>query len=81
MGGFVSAEVAIQFPERVSRLVLVSAAGISSADALQRADPHVRPRGHRDRHEHRGARTAQLAARPISAPRVARPAWRAIRGC
>ncbi len=35
MGGFISAEVAIQFPERVSRLVLVSAAGISSADALQ----------------------------------------------
>jgi pimeloyl-ACP methyl ester carboxylesterase len=34
MGGFVAAEVAIQFPERVSRLVLVSAAGISSADAL-----------------------------------------------
>jgi pimeloyl-ACP methyl ester carboxylesterase len=36
MGGFVTAEVAIQFPDRVSRLVLVSAAGISSADALQR---------------------------------------------
>jgi pimeloyl-ACP methyl ester carboxylesterase len=36
MGGFVAAEVAIQFPERVSRLTLVSAAGISSADALQR---------------------------------------------
>ena len=36
MGGFVAAEVAIQFPERVSRLVLVSAAGISSADALQK---------------------------------------------
>jgi pimeloyl-ACP methyl ester carboxylesterase len=35
MGGFISAEVAIQFPERVSRLALVSAAGISSADALQ----------------------------------------------
>jgi pimeloyl-ACP methyl ester carboxylesterase len=35
MGGFISAEVAIQFPERVSRLVLVSAAGISTADALQ----------------------------------------------
>ena len=34
MGGFVSAEVAIQFPERVSRLALVSAAGISSADVL-----------------------------------------------
>ena len=35
MGGYVAAEVAIQFPERVSRLVLVSAAGISSADTLQ----------------------------------------------
>ena len=35
MGGFIAAEVAIQFPERVSRLALVSAAGISSADALQ----------------------------------------------
>src|SRR5215210_885901 len=35
MGGFVAAEVATQFPERVSRLVLVSAAGITSADAFQ----------------------------------------------
>ena len=35
MGGFVTAEVAIQFPERVQRLVLVSAAGITSADAVQ----------------------------------------------
>ncbi len=34
MGGYVAAEVAIQFPERVSRLVLVSAAGISSAEVL-----------------------------------------------
>jgi pimeloyl-ACP methyl ester carboxylesterase len=34
MGGYVAAEVAIQFPERVSRLVLVSAAGISSAETL-----------------------------------------------
>jgi pimeloyl-ACP methyl ester carboxylesterase len=31
MGGFVASEVAIQFPERADRLVLVSAAGISSA--------------------------------------------------
>jgi pimeloyl-ACP methyl ester carboxylesterase len=30
MGGFIGAEVAIQMPERVSRLVLVSAAGISA---------------------------------------------------
>jgi pimeloyl-ACP methyl ester carboxylesterase len=35
MGGYVAAEVAIQFPERVARLVLVSAAGISSAETLQ----------------------------------------------
>ena len=32
MGGFVSSEMAIQFPDRVERLVLVSAAGISSND-------------------------------------------------
>ena len=32
MGGFVSSEVAIQFPERVHRLALVAAAGISSAN-------------------------------------------------
>ena len=31
MGGFVAAETAIQFPERVERLVLVSAAGITSS--------------------------------------------------
>jgi pimeloyl-ACP methyl ester carboxylesterase len=35
LGGYIAAEVAIQFPERVSRLVLVSAAGISSAEVLQ----------------------------------------------
>lgn len=32
MGGFVAAETAVQFPERVERLVLVSAAGITSSD-------------------------------------------------
>jgi pimeloyl-ACP methyl ester carboxylesterase len=35
MGGYIAAEVAIQFPERVSQLVLVSAAGISSAEVLE----------------------------------------------
>jgi len=34
MGGHIAAEVAIQFPERVKRLVLVSAAGISSAEVM-----------------------------------------------
>jgi pimeloyl-ACP methyl ester carboxylesterase len=32
MGGFISAETAIRFPERVERLVLVSAAGITSSE-------------------------------------------------
>jgi pimeloyl-ACP methyl ester carboxylesterase len=35
MGGYIAAEVAIQFPERVERLALVSAAGISSAETLE----------------------------------------------
>jgi pimeloyl-ACP methyl ester carboxylesterase len=35
MGGYIAAEVAIQLPERVNRLVLVSAAGISSAVTLE----------------------------------------------
>ena len=35
MGGFIAAEVAIQVPSRSSRLVLVSAAGISSAGILR----------------------------------------------
>ena len=36
MGGFVAAEVAIQFPGRVERLVLVSAAGITSTNLHRR---------------------------------------------
>jgi pimeloyl-ACP methyl ester carboxylesterase len=36
MGGYVAAEVAIQFPERVDQLLLVSAAGITTADLAQR---------------------------------------------
>ncbi|HEV7163527.1 MAG TPA: alpha/beta hydrolase [Solirubrobacteraceae bacterium] len=36
MGGFIGAELAIAFPQRVERLVLVSAAGISTYE-----DPHV----------------------------------------
>jgi pimeloyl-ACP methyl ester carboxylesterase len=36
MGGYISAEVAIQFPERIDQLILVSAAGITSADIARR---------------------------------------------
>ncbi len=35
MGGFVGAETAIQFPDRVERLVLVSAAGITTNDVVR----------------------------------------------
>jgi pimeloyl-ACP methyl ester carboxylesterase len=36
MGGYIAAEVAIQFPERIDQLILVSAAGITSAGVAHR---------------------------------------------
>jgi pimeloyl-ACP methyl ester carboxylesterase len=36
MGGFIASELAIQFPERVERLVLVSAAGITTSNLYRR---------------------------------------------
>jgi pimeloyl-ACP methyl ester carboxylesterase len=44
MGGFISAELAIAFPQRVERLVLISAAGISTTGnpATARALPSLR---------------------------------------
>jgi pimeloyl-ACP methyl ester carboxylesterase len=36
MGGYIAAEVAIQFPERIDQLILVSAAGITSSDVARR---------------------------------------------
>jgi pimeloyl-ACP methyl ester carboxylesterase len=41
MGGFISAELAISFPQRVERLVLISAAGISTYN--HRGSTHVLP--------------------------------------
>src|SRR5665809_11582 len=35
MGGYIAAEVAIQFPQRIDQLLLVSAAGITSADVAR----------------------------------------------
>jgi pimeloyl-ACP methyl ester carboxylesterase len=35
MGGYIAAEVAIQFPQRIDQLLLVSAAGITSADIVR----------------------------------------------
>ncbi len=44
MGGFVSTELAIAFPQRVERLVLVSAAGISTYRhrSVERIEPYLR---------------------------------------
>ena len=46
MGGFISAELAINFPQRVERLVLISAAGISTHKNMQvqRAVPTMQNR-------------------------------------
>ncbi|HEX4837564.1 MAG TPA: alpha/beta hydrolase [Solirubrobacteraceae bacterium] len=47
MGGFVSAELAIAYPQRVERLVLVSAAGISTYRRrdVERVEPYLRRMG------------------------------------
>ena len=44
MGGFIAAELAIAFPQRVERLVLISAAGISTTanPAVERVLPSLR---------------------------------------
>jgi pimeloyl-ACP methyl ester carboxylesterase len=65
MGGYVAAEVAIQFPARVSRLVLASAAGISSA-ATVRAPILTVGRIAVAFATYSAARHRRLAARPLS---------------
>ena len=41
MGGFIAAELAIAFPQRVERLVLVSPAGISTRQPLAPISPRL----------------------------------------
>jgi len=65
MGGYIAAEVAIQFPPRVSRLVLVSAAGISSADTA-RAPILTVGRIAAAMATYTAARHRALASRPLS---------------
>ena len=67
MGGFIAAELAIQHPDRVERLVLVSAAGVSQIE--RREAPALIGRG-------AGRRLLATAARPqqrIGAPAAAAP--------
>jgi pimeloyl-ACP methyl ester carboxylesterase len=65
MGGYIAAEVAIQFPERVKRLVLISAAGISSAESL-RAPILTFGRVATALATNTAARHRKLAARPVT---------------
>jgi pimeloyl-ACP methyl ester carboxylesterase len=65
MGGFVASEVAIQFPDFVERLVLVSAAGISSA-SVSRAPVMTLGRVGRAIVSVTAARHRQLASRPVT---------------
>ena len=67
MGGFVAAETAIQVPGRVSRLVLVSAAGISSASTVRAPILTLgRVAAALASNSALAARHRQLAARPLS---------------
>ena len=72
MGGFIAAELAIAFPQRVERLVLVSAAGISTLrdprttramPALRRLERAARRSAPRGRHR----RSDTVAAPPAAA--------------
>jgi pimeloyl-ACP methyl ester carboxylesterase len=65
MGGFIAAEVAIQFPSRVSRLVLVSAAGISSTN-IRRRPILLAGRIATAIATNTAARDRELASRPIT---------------
>jgi pimeloyl-ACP methyl ester carboxylesterase len=65
MGGFITAEVAIQFPELVERLVLVSAAGISSA-SVSRAPILTTYRMAATLASYTAARHRQIAARRVT---------------
>jgi pimeloyl-ACP methyl ester carboxylesterase len=65
MGGFISAEVAIRFPPRVERLVLVSAAGITTSN-LYRAPALTLGRIATAITVSTAARQRQIARRPIA---------------
>jgi pimeloyl-ACP methyl ester carboxylesterase len=65
MGGYIAAEVAIQFPERIDQLLLVSAAGITSANIARRPILTV-GRIATAMASYSAARDRQIAARPGS---------------
>ena len=68
MGGFVGAELALSFPTRVERLVLVSAAGLSTEYLRARAVARDRPRARGRRCQH----ATRLERRVVRRPRLRR---------
>ena len=73
MGGFVGAETAIQFPKRVARLVLVSAAGITTND-VARGPMMAAARGFAIT----AARAAAMSRRLVVRPRLRVPMFAQI---
>ena len=73
MGGFIGAELALSFDTRVDRLVLVSAAGLSTEHLAQ--TPCGRARAARDR---RAAGRAALRVRVVRRPRLRRAAMQCV---
>ncbi|MBN1529256.1 MAG: alpha/beta fold hydrolase [Thermoleophilaceae bacterium] len=65
MGGFIGAELAIRHPERVERLMLVSAAGITTAD-VYRGPVSALARAGTMLVGYTAARHRELARRPVS---------------
>lgn len=65
MGGFIASEVAIQFPDRVERLALVSAAGITGPN-LTRAPAQTAGRLAQVMAAYTAARHRSLASRPVT---------------
>jgi len=65
MGGYIAAEVAIQFPERIDQLLLVSAAGITSSD-IERRPLLAAGRVMSAVATHSAARFRRIAARPVT---------------
>ena len=71
MGGYIAAEVAIQFPGRIDQLLLVSAAGITSAD-VARTPIFTVGRIATAVTAHSSAQYRAIASRPQVAPHGAR---------
>ena len=78
MGGFIAAELAISFPQRVERLVLISPAGISTREPLATISPRL---ALAEPDPGAGARASGCWPPPRPRSRPGRTRSRAARGC